>query len=106
MALILQLLVERRQPLSQIVAQLPAAAMLKAKAPLTGKSLPELFERLQRRLSAPSVSHNDGLRLEWPDRWLLVRGSNTEPIVRFIAEAPDVSAAQALVEQAERASSD
>lgn len=105
MALILQLLVERRQPLSHIVAQLPASAMLKTKLPLSGKSLPELFERLQNQLAAPTANHTDGLRLEWPDRWLLVRGSNTEPIVRFIAEAPDMSAARALIEQAERAAS-
>jgi phosphomannomutase len=106
MALILQLLVDRRQPLSQIVAQLPAAAMLKAKAPLTGASLPELFQRLEHRLAPPSVSHADGLRLAWPDRWLLVRGSNTEPIVRFIAEAPDAAGARALVEQAKQAAAD
>jgi phosphomannomutase len=29
----------------------------------------------------------DGLRLDWADRWLHVRPSNTEPIVRVIAEA-------------------
>jgi phosphomannomutase len=39
----------------------------------------------------------DGLRLDWPDRWLIVRGSNTEPIVRAIAEAPTASAAEELV---------
>jgi phosphomannomutase len=44
----------------------------------------------------------DGLRLDWPDRWLLVRGSNTEPIVRAIAEAPTESEAQRLCDQAAR----
>jgi phosphomannomutase len=36
------------------------------------------------------------LRLDWPDRWLLVRASNTEPIVRAIAEAPTAAEAQSL----------
>jgi len=39
----------------------------------------------------------DGLRLAWPDRWVHVRPSGTEPIVRVIAEAPDAEAAHALV---------
>ena len=35
-----------------------------------------------------SANRLDGLRLDWQDSWLLVRGSNTEPIVRLIAEGP------------------
>ena len=42
----------------------------------------------------------DGLRLDWPGRWLLVRGSNTEPIVRAIAEASTVADARRLCEEA------
>ena len=42
----------------------------------------------------------DGLRLDWPDRWLIVRGSNTEPIVRIIAEGPIAIAAEELVAEA------
>jgi phosphomannomutase len=48
------------------------------------------------------VDTQDGLRLAWPDRWLHVRPSNTEPIVRFIAEAPDAAAAAALVKEGKR----
>jgi phosphomannomutase len=42
----------------------------------------------------------DGLRLDWPGRWLLVRGSNTEPIVRAIAEAPTAAEARRLCDEA------
>ncbi|NQT39563.1 MAG: phosphoglucosamine mutase, partial [Planctomycetes bacterium] len=42
----------------------------------------------------------DGLRLDWPGRWLLVRASNTEPIVRAIAEADTESEAQRLCDEA------
>jgi len=38
----------------------------------------------------------DGLRLDFPTKWLLVRGSNTEPIVRAVAEAPTEPEAQEL----------
>jgi phosphomannomutase len=39
----------------------------------------------------------DGLRLSWKDRWVHVRPSGTEPIVRVIAEAPTAEAAADLV---------
>jgi phosphomannomutase len=39
----------------------------------------------------------DGLRLDWPDRWAIIRGSNTEPLVRVIAEAPTAVDADELV---------
>ena len=42
----------------------------------------------------------DGLRLDWPDRWVQVRASNTEPIARVIAEAPDRGVAEALAAEA------
>jgi phosphomannomutase len=38
------------------------------------------------------------LRLGWRDRWLHVRPSNTEPIVRLIAEAPTPPEAQQLID--------
>jgi phosphomannomutase len=44
----------------------------------------------------------DGLRLAWPDRWIHVRPSGTEPVVRVIAEAPTEGAAQAMVEDGRR----
>jgi phosphomannomutase len=45
----------------------------------------------------------DGLRLDWPGRWLLVRPSNTEPIVRAIAEAGREGEARALCQAAAEA---
>ena len=47
-----------------------------------------------------AATEGDGLRLDWPDRWVQVRASNTEPIARVIAEAPDPTAAQALADEA------
>jgi phosphomannomutase len=44
----------------------------------------------------------DGMRLAWSDRWLHVRPSNTEPIIRLIAEAPTVADAEKLIDEARR----
>ena len=46
------------------------------------------------------AQRGDGLRLDWPDRWVQVRASNTEPIARVIAEAPDAGVAEALAAEA------
>ena len=46
------------------------------------------------------ANDRDGLRLDWPDRWLLIRASNTEPIVRAIAEAPTREEAHRLCDEA------
>jgi phosphomannomutase len=46
------------------------------------------------------ASEGDGLRLDWPDRWVQVRASNTEPILRVIAEAPDETTAHDLCKEA------
>jgi phosphomannomutase len=69
---------------------------VKAKAD-RGADLPTLYDRLRRRFSDAVVDERDGLRLAWPDRWLHVRPSGTEPILRLIAEAPTQADAQALV---------
>jgi phosphomannomutase len=88
MGLILQLLAETGKRLSEIVADLPSYTIVKDKYTVARESLPELNASLQKRWPEASANHLDGLRLDWPDRWVHVRSSNTEPIVRVIAEAP------------------
>lgn len=96
MALILSLLAETGQPLSQLVDALPRYAIHKSSFPLSREVLPQAFAALEKRFPEAKVCRLDGLRLDWPDRWLIVRGSNTEPIVRAIAEAPTAAAAAEL----------
>ncbi len=100
MARILQLLTTRGQSISQLVASLPPLAMVKDKITLAASQLSNLMDALTQEWGAATTSRLDGLRLDWSDRWLLVRGSNTEPIVRFIAEAATVEQARALCDRA------
>lgn len=95
-ALILHYLARVGAPLSAVVAAAPRYAIVKAKGP-RGQDLRPLFERLRRRFPEAAADARDGLRLSWKDRWLHVRPSGTEPIVRFIAEAPTEPEAEALV---------
>lgn len=102
MARILSLMAISQKNVSTLVADLPPLAMVKDKLPLDGSALGALFERLVTDMPGASSNTLDGLKLEWPDRWLLIRGSNTEPIVRFIAEAPTASQARSLCDQGMR----
>jgi phosphomannomutase len=96
MALVLQLLADTGKTLSQLVAELPRYAIVKDKYTVARELLPRLNAALEARWPAAKPNRLDGLRLDWPDRWVHVRPSNTEPIVRVIAEAPREADAQAL----------
>jgi phosphomannomutase len=95
-ALILHLLAQTGVTLSQLVAAAPRYTIVKAKAP-RGSDLRVLYSRLRRRFADAAADERDGLRLAWADRWLHVRPSGTEPIVRLIAEAPTEADAQSLI---------
>ena len=56
-------------------------------------------QREQQAAAEAKANRIDGLRLDWPDRWLHVRPSNTEPIVRVIAEAPTLAGAAGLCKE-------
>jgi phosphomannomutase len=96
-ALILQYLAEVGVPVSQIVAAAPQYRIVKDKVP-RGANLSQIYAALRSRFPDAESDERDGLRLAWPDRWVHVRPSGTEPIIRFIAEAPDDPAARALVD--------
>jgi phosphomannomutase len=62
-------------------------------------SLDTVYDALRSAFKDASVDTQDGLRLSWPDRWVHVRPSGTEPIVRVIAEAPSDAEARELVKR-------
>ncbi len=100
MAQVLDLMAATQRPLAALADALPRTAIHKDKAEVSADALPALIDQLQTHYPEATAETHDGLRLAWPDRWLLVRGSNTEPIVRLIAEAESESEAKALCESA------
>jgi len=98
-ALILQLLSERNESLGELIGALPSYAVVKHKVARPEAPLDVVYGRLESEARRGSeVDRQDGLRLSWPARgeWLHVRPSGTEPIVRVIAEAPEIVAAESL----------
>ena len=96
-ALILQLLHQDNRPLSAIVADYPTYAIVKEKLTRPDAPLDSVYRSLRLTFPDAEVDTQDGMRLSWPDRWVHVRPSGTEPIVRVIAEAPTESEARALI---------
>src|SRR5438128_1117084 len=105
-ALLLTLLARDGRRMSELVAAAPRYAIVKAKVERGAGSREQRLERvyaeLRRRFPDARADMQDGLRLAWRDRWLHVRPSNTEPIIRLIAEAPSDAGAQELVDEGRR----
>lgn len=100
MAMTLQYLAETGQPLSALVAKIPAYVMLKTKMPCPAGMADQVAEKTRALFAdRKGVRFNteDGLRVDLPGGWVSVRSSNTEPIMRIMAEASDEASAQALI---------
>jgi len=98
-ALILEALAASDQSLSQIIDQLPRYFMYKTKIEcLSQKAAEDLLERSQEIFKAQTLDLTDGLKVYLPEGSLHIRGSNTEPIVRIIAEAKSEETARRLAE--------
>jgi phosphomannomutase len=113
MAVILDLLAASGKPLSHLVDGLPRYTMVKEKYPLSlgtghaggsevgGHSMDvdAVWDQIAAAFPEARADRRDGLRLDWEQCWVHVRASNTEPIVRVIAEAPLAADARALADR-------
>jgi phosphomannomutase len=105
MALVLDAMAARGLKVSDLVDELPRYAIHKSKVETSREAVAAAFTALEKHFADATPDRLDGLRLDWHDRaggdsWLLVRGSNTEPIVRIIAEAPHAEHAKRLCDEA------
>jgi phosphomannomutase len=95
-ALVLQYLAGQERPVSSLVAAAPRYRIVKAKAK-RGADLASAYAGLKGRFPDAAADERDGLRLSWENRWVHLRPSGTEPILRLIAEAPTQGEADALL---------
>ncbi|MDJ0767015.1 MAG: phosphoglucosamine mutase [Myxococcota bacterium] len=98
-ALVLDMLVRKNCSIAEMVAAKPSYSIVKAKADRVGE-IDSVYAALEQQFSDAELDKQDGLRMAWNDSWLHVRPSGTEPIVRLIAEAPELKAAEKLVADA------
>jgi len=98
-ALILQLLAEEQKSLSQLIKELPRYYMIKQKVPHGELAFDEIVPIIEAQTSGAIVNREDGIKLCWPDRWIHLRSSNTEPILRLYVEAPSPAIATQLAQK-------
>jgi phosphomannomutase len=98
-ALLLEHLARTGQRLSQLVAALPVLAVHKLALAVPPRLLYSALSEFREALgevAGASVDQTDGVKVTWPDGWVHVRASNTQSLVRVIAEAEDAARAQEL----------
>lgn len=101
-ALIIDLLAREGATLSELCERIPKYTIVKTKAAVDPNRLQSALAAFKQLAEDKQIVTDtcDGVKLIWPDRWLHVRPSNTEPVVRTIAEAPTADDAQDLCDLA------
>ena len=96
-ALVLHLLAESGKSVTELLEDIPQYTIVKEKM----TCLPIGFRRCSawsaQEFAQFPMDTRDGVKVILPDGWLLVRGSNTEPIIRVVAEAKSEDRAKAIV---------
>ena len=86
--LVLQYLMEFGGTMSELKATLPSYLITKGKIELGHLNADAILNRLRDTYSSSGkINMEDGLKIDFPDTWVHLRKSNTEPIIRIIAEA-------------------
>ncbi|MFC1493583.1 phosphoglucosamine mutase, partial [candidate division KSB1 bacterium] len=98
-ALVLMLLAETGKKVSEIIGDNPEYYMSKKKVDITGTDLDAVIDRIERMSGNAVIDRTDGLKLIFTDRWVHLRASNTEPVIRIITEAPEKEEADSLAEK-------
>src|SRR5438132_2434730 len=99
MAFILHLLAETGQTITELVNSLPRFAMIKEKLVCPSDKISVVLRMLRNEYAAYPMDLRDGVKVSLLNGWFLVRGSNTEPIVRVIADSDREADARAILDR-------
>ena len=99
MAYVLQLMAATGKTVSQLVDEIPRYVIVKTKFECRREDADRAVVALNSKFASEKVDVQDGLRIDWPDSWVHARPSNTEPIMRVIAEAKTAAAANERIKQ-------
>ncbi len=102
MALVLELMAKKRKTVRDLARQIGGYEMIKTKAPADKTQAAEIINRAREEFPDAEVDESDGCRLDFDDGWLHIRTSNTEPVMRVIAEASSPRRAKEYIETVER----
>ncbi len=98
MALLLEYMAEKKMPISQLKAALPQYEIVKKTMPALGLDTEKITAKIKTMFPDKKIDLMDGIKVIFDDAWVIVRPSNTEPIVRIIAEAKTIVEASDLAD--------
>ena len=98
MGLILHRLSASARPLSALVADIPARLMVKQQLTCPSHRIADVLRQAKADYAGMPIDARDGIKVSTPDGWFLLRGSNTEPIMRLIVEGASPEAAARLAD--------
>jgi phosphomannomutase len=97
MALILEAMATSGRSVGGLREQIPRYAMVRERLLCPPRDLTPSLRLIRRLFDGDRLDLTDGVKVMWPDRWLLARPSASEPLLRLAAEAPDEEQARSLV---------
>ena len=99
-ALFLTWLTERGLTMTQLRATYPSYFASKNKIQLTPAiDVDKVLREVKERYSNENVNDIDGVKIDFPENWVHLRKSNTEPIIRVYTEAKSMDEADALAKR-------
>ena len=97
MALVLHLLADSGKTVTQLLDQFPRYTVVKEKMVCPSEKIAAVLKMLRQEYGSYPLDTRDGVKVTLPDGWFLVRGSNTEPIIRVVAESSQENKAREIV---------
>ena len=107
LAAITQYLAESGATVTQLVENMPQYQMCRKKLDIPSQELAKrlmdlavaVYKETCDAEAAPQLELTDGVKRVWADRWVNIRPSGTEPVIRIFSEAPTVTAAEQLCDE-------
>ena len=103
MGIVLELMAATGKKVSELVAELPRYVILKDRFPCSTEIAHRVLRKLKQKCAGKGIIRDiDGLRIDYPNGWVAIRPSNTEAIMRMVAEAKTNTEASDLINRFKR----
>jgi len=97
MSLVLHLLAESKKSVTELLDTVPRYSIVKEKMACPSDRISAALRLVRQEFAKFQMDTRDGVKVVQPDGWILVRGSNTEPIIRIVAESKSEARAKEMV---------
>lgn len=99
-ALFLSLLAHKGKKVSELKKEYPQYEIAKNKIQLTPDiNVDAILDAIKKKYANEKITTIDGVKIDFPDYWVHLRKSNTEPIIRIYSEAKDMEQANAIARE-------